>query len=30
MENYFKKPGTFEKENENHPVNLLQDLSINL
>ncbi len=28
--NYFKKPATFENKNENHPVNLLQDLSINL
>jgi len=28
--NYFKKPVTFENKNENHPVNLLQDLSINL
>lgn len=28
--NYFKKPNTFENKNENDPVNLLQDLSINL
>jgi hypothetical protein len=28
--NYFKKPATFENKNENHPVNLSQDLSINL
>ena len=28
--NYFKKPATFEKRNENQPVNLLQDLSVNL
>jgi putative transposase len=28
--NYFKKRNTFENENENHPVNLSQDLSINL
>jgi len=28
--NYFKKLNTFEKKNENHPVNLFQDLSINL
>jgi transposase InsO family protein len=28
--NYFKKPNIFEKKNENDPVNLLQDLSINL
>ena len=27
--NYFKKRNTFEN-NENHPVNLSQDLSINL
>ncbi len=27
---YFKKPNTFNKKNENDPVNLLQDLSINL
>lgn len=28
--NYFKKPPTFEKKNENQSVNLLQDLSVNL
>jgi hypothetical protein len=28
--NYFKKKNTFENKNENLPVNLLQDLSINL
>ncbi len=28
--NYFKKLNTFEKKSENDPVNLLQDLSINL
>jgi putative transposase len=28
--NYFKKRNTFENKNENHPVNLSQDLSINL
>jgi len=28
--NYFKKRNTFENKNENHPVNLLQDLTINL
>ncbi len=28
--NYFKNLNTFEKKNENDPVNLLQDLSINL
>lgn len=28
--NYFKKLSTFENKNENHPVNLFQDLSINL
>ena len=28
--NYFKKAITFENKNENHPVNLLQDLSVNL
>ena len=28
--NYFKKRNTFETKNENHPVNLSQDLSINL
>ena len=28
--NYFKKPITFENKNENHPVNLSQDLSSNL
>ncbi len=27
---YFKKSNTFEKKIENDPVNLLQDLSINL
>jgi hypothetical protein len=27
--NYFKKPPTFEKKNENHPVNFFQDLFIN-
>ena len=30
MENYFKKPPTFETKNENHLVNLSQDLFINL
>jgi transposase InsO family protein len=28
--NYFKKRNTFENKNENYPVNLSQDLSINL
>ena len=28
--NYFKKRNTFGNKNENHPVNLSQDLSINL
>jgi hypothetical protein len=28
--NYFKKRNTFENKNENHHVNLSQDLSINL
>jgi len=28
--NYFKKLNNFENKNENHPVNLSQDLSINL
>jgi putative transposase len=28
--NYFKKRNTFENNNENHPVNLSQDLSINM
>lgn len=28
--NYYKKPPTFEKKNENLPVNPIQDLSINL
>lgn len=29
MENYFKKVNTFEKKNQNDPVNLLQDFPIN-
>ena len=28
--NYFFKKNTFENKNENHPVNLSQDLSFNL
>ena len=30
QKNYYKKPPTFEKKNENLPVNPIQDLSINL